>query len=104
MISLTRLNGERIAVNPDLLERAEETPDTVITCTNGTKHVVAESIDEVIARVQAFRATVLALSRKLADDPSVEQVHLRLVRGALAGEGEHADDVFTPADPHGGRP
>lgn len=104
MISLTRLNGERIAVNPDLLERAEETPDTVITCTNGTKHVVAESIDEVVARVQAFRATVLALSRKLADDPAVEQVHLRLLQGAQSGD-EHPFGVeHPPATPHGGRP
>jgi flagellar protein FlbD len=83
MISLTRLNGERIAVNPDLLERAEETPDTVITCTNGTKHVIVESIDEVIARVQAYRATILALSQRMAEDPDVEAVHLRLLRGAL---------------------
>ena len=97
MISLTRLNGERIAINPDLLERAEETPDTVITCTDGTKHVVAESIDEVIARIQAFRATVLALSKKLSDDPEIEGAHLRLLHGSL--DSAHADHDPTP---HGG--
>ena len=32
MISLTRFHsGERIAINPDLIERIEETPDTVVT-------------------------------------------------------------------------
>ena len=37
MILLTRLNGPVFALNPDLVERADSTPDTVITLVDGTK-------------------------------------------------------------------
>lgn len=60
MIILTRLGGHELAVNPDLFERAEATPDTVITLVDGHKLVVAESLVEVIARVRAWRASVTA--------------------------------------------
>lgn len=83
MISLTRLNGERIAVNPDLLERAEETPDTVLTLTNGTKYVVHETLDELIERVQHYRAGTWVLAQRWADDPdAVSHVRLHLVPDA----------------------
>lgn len=63
MIILTRLNGPRFAVNPDLLERVDTTPDTVLTLLDGTKYVVAEPVEEVIAQVRAFRASVIAAAR-----------------------------------------
>lgn len=94
MISLTRLNGERFAVNPDLLEHAEETPDTVITCTNGTRFVVAEPIDEVIARVQAFRASVLAQAHRLCEEHEDGAVHLELLQGAA--DSSEPDDHRAP--------
>ena len=82
MILLTRFHGgERFAVNPDLMERVEETPDTVITLTNGAKHVVQESIDEIVERVQVFKATTLALATRLSEDPSGSTANLRIVRG-----------------------
>jgi len=77
MISLTRLNGERIALNPELVERGEETPDTVLTLVNGTKYVVHESLDEVIERMKLHRASILALSRQLTFE-RVEQPEARL--------------------------
>ncbi len=40
MILLSRLNGQQIALNADLIERAEATPDTVLTLVDGTKCVV----------------------------------------------------------------
>jgi Uncharacterized protein, possibly involved in motility len=55
MIYVTRLNGTKLAVNPDLIEIMEETPDTVITLTNGNKYVVAEHIGVLIERVVEFR-------------------------------------------------
>jgi flagellar protein FlbD len=60
VIILTRLGGHEMAVNPDLIERAESTPDTVITMLDGHKLVVAESIDEVVERVRHWRASVAA--------------------------------------------
>ena len=70
MIILTRLGGHELAINPDLIERAEPTPDTVITMVDGHKLVVAESIEDVVGRVRSWRASVAAeaytLSHQLA--------------------------------------
>jgi flagellar protein FlbD len=67
VIILTRLgNGSPIAINPDLIERAEHTPDTVITLIDGHKLVVEEPLDEVIALVRGWRASVAAEAITLA--------------------------------------
>src|ERR1700735_854739 len=82
MIILTRFHsGERFGVNPDLIERVEETPDTIITLTNGTKHVVQESIDEIAESVQTFKAMTLALATRMVGDPSDGTPTLRIVHG-----------------------
>jgi len=60
VIMLTRLNGPAFALNPDLIERAEATPDTVITLVDGAKYVVAESLVEVVDRIRESRALALA--------------------------------------------
>ena len=59
MIELTRLNGERMVVNSDLIHYAESSPDTVITLITGDKIVVSESTDILIERVIAFRSRLL---------------------------------------------
>lgn len=66
MILLTRLNGSQVGLNPDLLERVEHNPDTVLCLIDGTRYVVSESIDEVVARVIEFRARVLSATDQLA--------------------------------------
>ena len=55
MIYVTRLNGKGFALNPDLIEMMEETPDTVITFTGGNKFVVSEPIEVLIERIVVFR-------------------------------------------------
>lgn len=55
MIELTRLNKKTLFVNSDLIEIVEETPDTVITLTNGRKLVVTDTASEIIDKVVAFR-------------------------------------------------
>jgi len=57
---LMRLSGQPMAVNPDLIEKAEATPDTVVTLVDGHKFVVAESVTDVVDRVRAWRASVAA--------------------------------------------
>jgi flagellar protein FlbD len=57
---LTRLGGQPMAVNPDLMEKAEATPDTVITLVDGHKFVVAESVEAVVQLVRVWRASVAA--------------------------------------------
>jgi flagellar protein FlbD len=67
VIILTRLGcGLQIAVNPDLIERAEHTPDTVITLIDGHKLVVVEPLEDVVALVRAWRASVAAEAITLA--------------------------------------
>jgi flagellar protein FlbD len=68
MIILTRLGGHALAVNPDLIERAEVTPDTVVTMTDGHKFVIAESLDTLVERVQAWRAGVVAEAYRAVAD------------------------------------
>lgn len=66
MILLTRLSGSVFALNSDMIERVDSTPDTVITIIGGTKYVVAESLTEIVTTVRAHRAEVLALSDAFA--------------------------------------
>ena len=55
MIEVTKINGVKILINPDLLELAEETPDTVLTFTTGRKIIVKESRQEVKNLVKLTR-------------------------------------------------
>jgi len=54
MIKLSKLNKEVTFINPSLIEFMEETPDTVISMTNGKKMIVSESAEEVISRIVDF--------------------------------------------------
>jgi flagellar protein FlbD len=58
MITVTRLNNTPIIINPDLIVFIEETPDTIITLSNGEKIVVQEAVGEVIRRVISFRRSI----------------------------------------------
>ncbi len=65
MIVVTRLNGGRFGVNPDLIQRVDCAPDTILTLVDGTKLIVRESIDEVIGLVHEQRAELLARAREI---------------------------------------
>ena len=60
MIEVTKLNGQKILVNPDLLETVEETPDTVILLTTGRKIIIKESRQEVKNLVKSYRKDIFA--------------------------------------------
>lgn len=55
MIQLTKLNGQVVAVNADLIELMEETPDCLLFLTTGRRLMVRERIAEVRAAVMAYR-------------------------------------------------
>jgi len=74
VIVVTRLNGGMFGVNPDLIQRVDSAPDTILTLIDGTKLIIDESMDEVIARVNEHRARVLARSRDLQSS-TAEPVH-----------------------------
>jgi flagellar protein FlbD len=76
VIILTRLgNGLPIAVNPDLIERAEHTPDTVVTLTDGHKLVVEEPLEVVVEMIRTWRASVAAEAISLAEMSSQQAPH-----------------------------
>ncbi len=45
MIEVTRLNGTKFLINSNLIGTVEETPDTVLTLTDGKKIIVKESLE-----------------------------------------------------------
>ena len=58
MITLSRLNGRTVAVNPDLIVWIDVTPDTTLCLAGGERIVVRESLDEVVQRIIAFRKLI----------------------------------------------
>jgi flagellar protein FlbD len=70
MILLHRLahRSEPIYVNPDLILMVEESPDTHVLLTNGTRYVVTETSEEIVQLVREWHVDILAhgLERKEA--------------------------------------
>lgn len=54
MVILTKLNGKDIMINESHIEMVAQTPDTVITMTNGHTYIVQESIEEIMNKILAF--------------------------------------------------
>ena len=48
MISVTRLNDNKVVINSELIKFIEETPDTLVTLTTGDKIYVKESVEEIV--------------------------------------------------------
>ena len=65
MITLTRLNGSTFALNCDLIERIEATPDTVVVLLDGSKYVVSDGVDDVVTLIRRHRAEIVALCHRL---------------------------------------
>ncbi|CUS76776.1 flagellar protein FlbD [Candidatus Kryptonium thompsonii] len=59
MIKVTRLNGQEIVINAELIEYLEASPDTIIALTTGKKIMVKESVDEVVERIIEYRKRCL---------------------------------------------
>jgi flagellar protein FlbD len=84
MIVLTRLNESTFAVNPDLIERIQASPDTSIVLVDGTTFIVRESVEHVIDLIAGYRAKVIALAHSLSNDAAGgphRAPHLGVVEG-----------------------
>ena len=86
MITLTRLSGSVFALNSDLIERVDSTPDTVITLVDGTKYVVSEDLVTVVTSIREYRGAVIAESARIADGDH-----------AMTVAGTAAQTAHTPA-------
>lgn len=63
MIKLSRLNGDVFILNANLIETIEGNPDTVISLTTGHKHVVRETVDEVIEKFIRYNAEIQTVTK-----------------------------------------
>jgi flagellar protein FlbD len=91
MIVVTRLNGTRFALNPDLIERIHESPDTHLVTLDGAAYVVRESLADVVELIANYRAYVL---RRAQDLPTATGQPLSLVR-----DPEPKNNTTTPLRP-----
>ena len=81
MILVTRLNGDPLVLNAELVVWVEPTPDTLITLTTGSKLAVREPVQTVHQRVLRYR----------------QEAYGRLRSGRAPGPpGPGADRDFTP--------
>ena len=58
MIEVTKMNGRKVLVNPDLIELVEETPDTVVLFTTGRKIIIKESRQDIKNLVKSYRKDI----------------------------------------------
>ncbi|TWX38588.1 hypothetical protein ES689_08155 [Frigoribacterium sp. ACAM 257] len=97
MIVVTRLNDSRFAVNPDLIERIHETPDTTLIMVDGAKYIVTEPMAVVIEMIARYRARIVSLAYDAPDlaAPATQPLgsrtstgpQLGIVRGSRGGTG-----------------
>ncbi|KRN06844.1 hypothetical protein FD15_GL000403 [Liquorilactobacillus sucicola DSM 21376 = JCM 15457] len=58
MIALVSMNGSKFYLNPDLIYRIEETPDTVVILTDGKTLIVKQSAEEIVDLIIEYRRKV----------------------------------------------
>lgn len=86
MIELTRLNGQPMMVNSDLIKTAEASPDTMLTLINGEKLIVREGLDEVTERVLGYRASLLSVVARHVPDYNAHLHAVALASLDIAGQ------------------
>ena len=58
MIEVTRTDGRKITINAELIQYIEETPDVVITLTNGVKILVSEKVKVIVDMVIDYKRKI----------------------------------------------
>ena len=58
MLEVTRLNGQKVVINSELIEYIDANPDTTITLTTGNKFVVKELLDEVVEKIIEYKRQI----------------------------------------------
>ena len=87
MIVVTLLNDSRFAVNPDLIERIHETPDTTLIMVDGAKYIVTEPMAVVIEMIARYRARIVSLAYDAPDlaAPATQPLGSRTSTGPQLG-------------------
>lgn len=58
MIDVLRLNGEKIWVNPHMIESMECTPDLTLTMLSGNRIIVKNSPEDIIKKIIQYRKEI----------------------------------------------
>lgn len=74
MILVHRLRGEPFYVNPDVIESVESTPDTVLTLVDGRRILVDDAPEQIVARFNDYRVSLLVAADQLRAGTSVLSV------------------------------
>lgn len=93
MIIVRRLTDQPFAVNPDLIERVESTPDTILVLVDGTRYLVRESLTEIVDLVREFRAGVVSGA---LNPPAYTRHTPGAQRAEARGERPGEDTVVVP--------
>ncbi len=56
---MTRLGGQALYLNSDLIEFMEATPDTIIVMTSGKRVIVLEQVADVVKRIVEYRRRIV---------------------------------------------
>ncbi|GAU79869.1 flagellar FlbD family protein [Fusibacter sp. 3D3] len=58
MIKVTKLNGDVIYINSNLIEFIEETPDTMMTLTTGKKIILKDRVEAIIDQIVEYNQKI----------------------------------------------
>lgn len=73
MLEVTRLNGQKVVINCELIEYIDANPDTTITLTTANKFVVKESIEDVIDKIVKYKNKIYSQSIKINQSTKEEE-------------------------------
>jgi len=59
MVKLTKIDGEKLVVNAELIESVNCGTDTLVSLTSGRKLIVRETPDEVVQLVLDYRVLLM---------------------------------------------
>lgn len=94
MILVTRLDKQKMFLNPDHIVSIEETPDTVITLFNGHHILVRERCQVILNRVIAFRTKILRRSGAISNSKK----YLRRQRNSYYHKNESIQQCLVRLD------
>ncbi|SHE91789.1 flagellar protein FlbD [Marinitoga hydrogenitolerans DSM 16785] len=67
MIKVTNLGGKEFYINPDMIEKMEERPDTTIILNNGHIYIVKEKVEKVIEEIIEFKSKIFSVDFRRGD-------------------------------------
>jgi flagellar protein FlbD len=70
VIAVTRLDGQKLFVNADVIETIEQTPDTIVSFTSGHKMLVRDHPEVLIRRAMEYRRATLRPVDEAGESPA----------------------------------